>query len=111
VPKWGFGRVDELVLEGPGAGRQVKGALDVLRKLTIPRARERSAAANTIRKPMLYPLSYEGLPVHLPSVRVVSGRWAWVGYLAPTACAASVPRAVWPASAHRLNTRHRLYGW
>jgi hypothetical protein len=49
---------------------------------------------------MLYPLSYEGLPVHLPSVWAVF-RSIGLGLdtSCPMACAASVPRAVGPGSA------------
>jgi hypothetical protein len=56
----------------------------VLTKLTIPGAGEKSAAANTFRKPMLYPLSYEGLTcVFAQHAGQVSAYQAWAGCLAP----------------------------
>jgi hypothetical protein len=60
---------------------------------------------------MLYPLSYEGLPCTFAQhAGLGSGRWSWVATSLPTACAAPVPRAVWPGFKHRLGTWRRLYG-
>jgi hypothetical protein len=51
---------------------------------------------------MLYPLSYEGLPCAFTQ-RTGSFRPVGLGLdtSCPTGCAASVPRAVWSAPAHR----------
>ena len=60
---------------------------------------------------MLYPLSYEGLPCTFAQHAALgSGRWSWLATSLPTACAASVPRAVWLGFKHRLGTWRRLYG-
>ena len=60
---------------------------------------------------MLYPLSYEGLRCTFAQhAGLGSGRWSWVVTSLPTACAAPVPRAVWPGFKHRLGTWRRLYG-
>jgi len=76
-----------------------------------PSAGERGVAVNSMRKPMLYPLSYEGLRCTFAQhVERVLVRRARTGCLAQTVCAAPVPRAVNQLIHHRPDTRRRLYG-
>jgi len=67
----------------------------VLNKADNVEVDARSAAANSIRKPMLYPLSYEGLRRAFAQ-HVVQCSSVGLGLAAslPMVCAASVPRAV-----------------
>jgi hypothetical protein len=86
---------------GQGTG---KGAPDVLNEADIhPRAGEGSAGGNSIRKPMLYPLSYEGRPAILPGPEptVLALVRVWSAGLAGPQCPRLAPRAVshgcgWP---------------
>ncbi|MEA2959265.1 MAG: hypothetical protein QOJ58_5018 [Alphaproteobacteria bacterium] len=59
------------------------------------------AAAKSIRKPMLYPLSYEGLRcTFTQDVRLVAGRRARAGYLAPGGSCRTCAACRRPASDH-----------
>ena len=60
-----------------------------------PEADEGGAGRNSIRKPMLYPLSYEGLPcTFVQRAGQVVARWLGLAASLQTVCAAPVPRAV-----------------
>jgi hypothetical protein len=80
---------------GPGQGAKRKSTRGAETRLTVTRGRREERSANIIRKPMLYPLSYEGPTCALPSM---SGECWSVGLgLAaslPTVCATPMPRAV-----------------
>ncbi|MGB8199218.1 MAG: hypothetical protein WCF33_05915, partial [Pseudonocardiaceae bacterium] len=66
---------------------------------------------NIIRKPMLYPLSYEGLRCAFTQhAGQVSVRWARAGYLAPDGLCRTCAACRGPASRHRPDTRRRLHG-
>jgi hypothetical protein len=64
------------------------------------------------RKPMLYPLSYEGLRCTFAQhARPVACRWAQAGYLVPHGLCRTYASHRGSASDHRPDTRRRLYGW
>jgi hypothetical protein len=72
---------------------------------------QESAGENSIRKPMLYPLSYEGL--RCTFAQHGGGSWSVrLGLAASlqTVCAAPVPRAVNQLIHYRSDMRRRLYG-